>query len=89
MHTVGTPPDDDPGLCFHEDRGDGVALCGQPLKPWVDESGALRDVEWSQFGAGPVDCGKCANISGAVVGTSPSGSRRASRGRTVSGSGAL
>ena len=85
MHTVGTPPDDDPGLCFHEDRGDGVALCGQPLKPWVDESGALRDVEWAQFGEGPVDCGKCANISGAVVGYEPLAEPQGESVRTVSG----
>jgi hypothetical protein len=61
MHTVDTPPDDDPSLCFHEDRGDGLPLCGQPLNPWTDEDGVLRDVEWASHGPGLVDCGKCAN----------------------------
>ena len=31
MHTVKTPPDDNPALSYHEDRGDGLPLCGQPL----------------------------------------------------------
>lgn len=61
MHTVNTPPDDDPGLCYHEDRGDGLPLCGQPLNPWTDENGVLRNVEWAPHGSGLVDCGKCAN----------------------------
>ena len=26
MHTVDTPPDDDPTLCYHDDRGDGLPL---------------------------------------------------------------
>jgi hypothetical protein len=61
MHTVDTPPDDDATLCYHEDRGDGMPLCGQPLNPWTDENGALREVEWAPHGPGVVDCGKCAN----------------------------
>jgi hypothetical protein len=47
MHTVDTAPDDDPQLCYHEDRGDGLPLCGQPLNPWTDENGVLREVEWA------------------------------------------
>ena len=61
MHTVNTPPDNDPSLSYHEDRGDGLPLCGQPLNPWTDENGVLRDVEWAPHGPGLVDCGKCAN----------------------------
>ena len=61
MHTVNTPPDDEPTLCYHEDRGDGLPLCGQPLNPWTDENGVVRDVEWAPHGPGAVDCGKCAN----------------------------
>jgi hypothetical protein len=61
MHTVNTPPDDEPTLCYDEDRGDGLPLCGQPLNPWTDENGVLRDVEWAPHGPGLVDCGKCAN----------------------------
>ena len=38
MHTVDTAPDDDPQLCYHEDRGDGLPLCGQPVNPWTDDS---------------------------------------------------
>ena len=61
MHTVDTPPDDDPKLCYHEDRGAGLPLCGQPLNPWTDENGILREVEWAPHGPGLVDCGKCLN----------------------------
>jgi hypothetical protein len=61
MHTVNTPPDHDPTLCYHEDRGDGLPLCGQSLNPWTDDSGVLREVECAPHGPGQVDCGKCAN----------------------------
>jgi hypothetical protein len=60
--------DEDSPLCFHEDRGDGTAACGQPLKPWMDADGTVRQTYWARFGQGPVDCGKCANVTGAVCG---------------------
>jgi len=61
VHTVTTPPDDDPTLCHLEDRGDGLPLCGRPLNPWTDGNGVRRDVERRPHGPGLVDCGNFAN----------------------------
>lgn len=49
-------------LAVHEDRGDGTALCGQPLTPWTNSDGVGRDVFWQRFGEGPVNCGRFARI---------------------------
>ena len=79
MHTVDTAPDDDPQLCYHEDRGDGLPLCGQPLNPWTDENGVLREVEWAPHGPGLVDCGKCLTTRTGTIGPCRSRSRGATR----------
>ena len=59
----------EPTLAMHEDRGDGTALCGQALNDWTDPKTGLRYRSvWRRHGAGPVDCGKCANVSGEPTG---------------------
>ena len=85
MHTINTPPDDEPTLCHHEDRGDGLPLCGQPLNPWTDENGDLRDVEWAAHGPGLVDCGKCANNPNRDDRPEPLAEPQGTSVRTVSG----
>ena len=85
MHTVNTPPDDEPTLCYHEDRGDGLPLCGQPLNPWTDKNGARRDVEWAPHGPGEVDCGTCANNPSRDDGPEPLAEPQGESVRTVSG----
>ncbi|MFZ0976590.1 MAG: hypothetical protein WAN22_30500 [Solirubrobacteraceae bacterium] len=85
MHTVDTAPDDDPQLCYHEDRGDGLPLCGQPLNPWTDENGVLREVEWAAHGPGLVDCGKCLNNPNRDDRPVPLAEPRGDSVRTVSG----
>jgi hypothetical protein len=87
MHTVDTPPDDDSTLCYHEDRGDGMPLCGQPLNPWTDENGVLREVEWAPHGSGVVDCGKCANNPNRDDRPEPLAEPQGESARTVSGGG--
>jgi hypothetical protein len=85
MHTVNTPPDDEPTLCYHEDRGDGLPLCGQALNPWTDENGVPQDVEWAPHGPGPVDCGKCANNPNRDDSPQPLAEPQGESVRTVSG----
>ena len=85
MHTVNTPPDDASTLCYHEDRGDGLPLCGQPLNPWMDKNGVLRDVEWAPHGSGLVDCGKCANNRNRDDRPEPLAEAQGESVRTVSG----
>jgi hypothetical protein len=79
MHTVDTPPDDDPTLCYHEDRGDGLPLCGQPLNPWTDEYGVLRDVEWAPHGPGWWTAASARTIPTGMTGPSRWRSRTATR----------
>lgn len=56
-------------LAMHEDRGDGTALCGQPLRDWTDpKTGKRWRSMWLRHGAGPVNCGKCAHVSGEPTG---------------------
>jgi hypothetical protein len=59
MAAVGDTREEDPNLAMHEDRGDGLPLCGKRLWP------AAPAGEWRRHGRGPVSCGNCANISGA------------------------
>jgi hypothetical protein len=73
-------------LAMHEDRGDGTALCGQPLRDWTDPRTGIRwRIVWSRHGPGPVDCGKCANISGESTGYEPLAEPHGESVRTVSG----
>lgn len=73
-------------LAMHEDRGDGTPLCGQPLRDWTDPKTGMRwRSVWSRHGAGPVDCGKCANISGEPTGYEPLVEPQGDSVRTVSG----
>jgi hypothetical protein len=59
-------------LAMHEDRGDGTALCGQGLNDWKDpKTGIPRRSVWLRHGAGPVDCGRCANVSRVPTGYEP------------------
>jgi hypothetical protein len=84
MQTVDWPAsgeiDEDSPLCFHEDRGDGMPACGQPLRTWTDfKTGTAYQPQWLGFDAGMVDCGKCANVTRAVLGYEPLRNRRATR----------
>ena len=73
-------------LAMHEDRGDGTPLCGQPIKDWTDpKTGKRWRVVWLRHGPGPVECGKCANISGEPTGYEPLAEPQGASVRTVSG----
>jgi hypothetical protein len=73
-------------LAMHEDRGDGTALCGQQLKDWTDpRTGKRWRSVWLRHGPGPVDCGRCANISGEPTGYEPLAEPQGESVRTVSG----
>jgi len=73
-------------LALHEDRGDGTALCGQPLNDWADpKTGTRWPSVWLRHGPGPVDCGKCANVSGEPTGYEPLAEPQGKSVRTVSG----
>jgi hypothetical protein len=90
MQTVDWPApgeiDEDGPLCFHEDRGDGMPACGQPLRTWTDfKTDTMYPTYWLRFGAGPVDCGKCANVTGAVLGYEPLAEPQGDSVRTVPG----
>jgi hypothetical protein len=57
MQTVDWPApgeiDEDIPLCFHEDRGDGMPACGQPLRTWTDfKTGTTYQTYWLRFDAG-------------------------------------
>jgi hypothetical protein len=90
MQTVDWPApgeiDEDNPLCFHDDRGDGMPTCGQPLRTWTDfKTDTTHQAYLLRFAAGPVDCGKCANITGAVQGYEPLAEPQGDSVRTVSG----
>jgi hypothetical protein len=73
-------------LAMHEDRGDGTALCGQPLRDWTDpETGIRWRSVWLRYGPGPVDCGKCANVTEEPTGYEPLAEPQGESVRTVSG----
>lgn len=73
-------------LAFHEDEGDGTALCGQPANDWTDPKTGIRyPGVWRQHGPGPVTCGKCANVSGEPRGNQPLVEPQGESVRTVSG----
>jgi hypothetical protein len=73
-------------LATHEDCGDGTALCGQALRDWTDpKTGKRWRVVWLRLGPGPVNCGKCANISGEPTGYEPLAEPQGESVRTVSG----
>ena len=73
-------------LSMHEDRGDGTALCGQGLNDWTDpKTGKRWRSVWLRHGPGPVDCGKCANVSGEPTGYEPLAEPQGVSVRTVSG----
>jgi hypothetical protein len=46
---------------FHEDNGEGYALCGTKPKPWVGLDGIVYEQCYVEYGAGPVECARCAN----------------------------
>ena len=50
-------PDRPNELAYHEDRGDGTPLCGQPNKDWEG-----RPMHYAQVEAGDVTCERCAQI---------------------------
>lgn len=72
-------------LAMHEDSGDGAALCGQQLRDWTDPTGKRWRIVWLRHGPGPVDCGRCANISGEPTGYEPLAEPQGESVRTVSG----
>lgn len=73
-------------LAMHEDRGDGTALCGQPLGDWTDpKTGKRWHSAWAGHGPGPVDCGKCATVSGELAGHEPLVEPQGASVTTVSG----
>jgi hypothetical protein len=77
--------DEDSPLCFHENRGDGMPACGQPLRTWTDfKTDTTYETYWARYGAGPVDCGKCANVTGAARGYEPLAEPQGESVRTVS-----
>jgi hypothetical protein len=73
-------------LAMHEDGGDSTALCGQGLRDWTDPKTGIRwPSRWLGHGPGPVDCGKCANISGEPTGYEPLAEPQGESVRTLSG----
>ena len=87
MLTVGDERPDEPPdiLAVHEDRGDGTALCGQPLTSYMDRDGTRHDVFWARYGEGPVNCGRCARIAAETPGYEPLMEPQGESVRTVSG----
>jgi hypothetical protein len=73
-------------LAMHEDGGDSTALCGQGLRDWTDPKTGIRwPSRWLGHGPGPVDCGKCANVSGESTGYERLAEPQGESVRTVSG----
>ena len=87
MLTVGEERPDEPHdiLAVHEDRGDGTALCGQPLTSWMDHDGTRHEVFWGRYAEGPVNCGRCARIAAETPGYEPLMEPQGDSVRTVSG----
>ena len=82
----GYDTDEETRLAFHEDKGDGTALCGQPANDWTDpKTGIHYRGVWRRHGPGPVSCGKCANVSGEARGYESLAEPQGESVRTVSG----
>src|SRR4051812_49657895 len=54
---IRSSPDEPNELAYHEDRGDGTPLCGQPNRDWHG-----RSMHYVQVDAGTVTCERCAQI---------------------------